>query len=354
MNTCSKIWIVRRLAFHFLALFLLLPALFYCDNKGEGSVSYIDYVPENPVPAYLEQTNNALAAWDINLQTGVLGTSRNIRPGYQANPPNWVTVASQADCDALGIPLDQRQEGEECALKGDFVGVCLVHVYESGPNAGIIVDSTVIIERETLNGFSTAMGGLDMMKGLITHEIGHCLGLQHWGAALGADEDSDAEFGNDTDHQTHIMYPALTARVVPDDDEKAAIQEIYASSGCSRGDLEQNCTAPHTLSDAGNCGTSTSVMSHTAYEALIPCYYTPVSDEDLSPPPRFHQPRFPTFYISASIGNAGMRGEILPPGPPLEGEVSTHIYEIKIDGQERLRRIDPRGKKTVSELWSTP
>ena len=341
-------------------LLLLLSALPYCSNDKKQSISYIDYVPNNPVIAYLEQTNLALRSWNIGLQTGVLGTSRNINPGYQANPPNWITVTSQTDCHALGVPLDLRGSDAECILDEGVVGICAVWSYKDGPNAGEIIDTTIIVEREALEDFTMNME-LDNIKALLSHEIGHCLGLQHWGSLPDIDEDSDVEPGNSSDHQTHIMYPALIPSTpgmpstpsTPKNEEITAIREIYDTDpmGCGDANPSGDCVNPSTLTN-NDCGSATSAADHDAYEDFIPCYYTPVSDQ--VPPPRLFQPRFPTFHISASIGNAGMRAEVRPPGPPLEGETSVHIYEMRMDGKERLRRISPKGKKEIRVPWSTP
>ena len=348
--TCAP---CRPLVLYCLVSLWLLSALLCCSNDKEQSVSYIDYVPNNPVVAYLDQANNALGEWGIGLRTGVLGTTRNIDPGYQANPPNWITVASETDCSALGVPLELRKSGAECELSGNVVGVCHFRSYKEGPNAGEIIDSTVILEREALAHFSTEMkmGGEGRIKALLSHEIGHCLGLQHWGNT--SVEDSDVEPGTGTDKQpkSHIMYPSLTMETtMPKNLEIAAIKGVYQSAGgCSSSRLEQDCVSPNTLSGANNCGSSTTETSHSGYENLQACYYTPVSSQG-STPLRYHQARFPTFHISASVGNAGMRAEARPPGPPIQGEISTYVYKMRMDGREKIWRIDPKGRKEVRTL----
>ena len=49
----------------------------------------------------------------IGLETSTKGAFRNVNPDYQANPPNWITVASETDCNALGIPFDLRQMAQD-------------------------------------------------------------------------------------------------------------------------------------------------------------------------------------------------------------------------------------------------
>ena len=101
--------------------------------------------------------------------------------------------------------------------------------------------------------------------------------------------------------------------------------------------------SPGDLMNANNCGSLTSASGHDDYEAYVPCYYADGSKEG-SPVHRIYQPRFPTFHISASIGNAGIRREFLPPGPPIEGKISIHVYKMKADGKESISRIS-EGKK---------
>ena len=103
------------------------------------------------------------------------------------------------------------------------MGVCYIRSYIEGPNVGQILDTTILIEREELVSLSAVSGGDGQIKALLTHEIGHCLGLQHWGKI--SEEDSDEEPGNPTDHRSHIMYPMLISALVdPDEKEIDAIQ----------------------------------------------------------------------------------------------------------------------------------
>ena len=327
----------------FLYFFLFFSVLFSCaDDDGVSSISYFEDVPDDPVSEYVVETNNALTAWMIGLETSTKGAFRNVNPDYQANPPNWITVASQTDCNALGIPFDLRQNGAGCILDEDVVGVCYIRSYIEGPNAGQILDTTILIEKEELARLSD-MDENDQIKALLTHEIGHCLGLQHWGKI--SEEDSDEEPGNPTNHRSHIMYPMLiSGHNSPKAEEIEAIEAIYDDpSGCGSTRPDEDCKSPGDLMNADNCGRLTSASNHTAYEAYVPCYYADGSKEG-SPVHRIYQPHFPTFHISASIGNAGIRGEFLPPGPPIEGKISIHVYKMKADGKESISRIS-EGKK---------
>ncbi len=340
-----------------------------CLSNGDQNIFDYDTIANNPQIQHLTWANEALNGWDIGLATNRLGTFRNVTPGYVANPRHWITVADEVTCDALGLPSSfGRSKNGTCALNGNVVGLCSLRIVVGGEDAeiGQIVDTTIAIERGALSDGSLLTSA--EKQAIFTHEVGHCLGLQHWGNMKLAD--SDLEPGNPTAHMTHIMYPKVPSKSsnlitpgqgkTPKAVEIAAIGAIYEgmTGGCSSTRRGTTCPSPRSLRSSNStkrCGTTTTTpnVGHMTYEGYKECYYSVARRRGVLASDRAYHPYFPTFTISASIGNAFTNEKMPPLGAPIQGEVETFIFAIKRDGSEERIRITSDGTKRVQYFPST-
>lgn len=96
---------------------------------------------------------------DINIKFSTVRTT---------NDPNWITSAG-SDCMSTGIPLEET--GENCSfLDSDIVGMCI----SNHDDNGVYTDTTIIIRNDAYVNYSDLT-----LSHLFSHEIGHCLGLNH-------------------------------------------------------------------------------------------------------------------------------------------------------------------------------
>lgn len=149
----------------------------------------------------VQRAEIGLNEWQIGLNTKFRSRFRNAGgdPGSY-DPPNWLAM-SDRNCLAMGTPLEMRQN---CPLANTAVlGVC--QIVNSQIN-GEILNTTILIARDFQMDEAKA---LDERISVITHEIGHCLGLTH---------------SNTT---TDIMYPNLSGANHPSAGELTAIQSSY-------------------------------------------------------------------------------------------------------------------------------
>ncbi len=314
-------------------------------NEGSSdNVSNTDNIIDTSNVTIFSQVIIALAAWDIGLEdtvrysnTRTLGTATT-----RANPVNWITTATEDNCDYIGIP-DVYKEAGKCAFSKDntVIGVCAMRILG---DTGFIIDSTVIINKTAYDDFlGTAEARNQEIKSTFIHEIGHCLGLQHWGDT---DEPEPAEENFDADYKTHIMYYSTGVTTYePHEQELAAIKSVYNNdnlSSCNKNDLSVECLDPNTLPNASDCGDTT--IAYGTYETYLPCYYS-ANKHDASNPDlvtsRRRQNTFPSFYISSYIGNALTAADkVFPPGAPITGPIREVIYEIKKDGSKTMKYLD--------------
>ena len=327
----------------FSGLVLLLAFFnFNCIIRSESitNVGNTNNITDTANVTILSQAVTALASWNIGLEenigysnTRTLGTDTTA-----ANPANWITTASEDNCNYIGIPDSLKEDGECVFSSTDpTVGVCLIRFIVE---TGVIVDSTLIVSKTAYDDFSgTAEAKNKDIRNIFIHEIGHCLGLQHWGDP----EDPEPAEVNSGDYETHIMYPYTGLTIYePHVQELAAIQNVYNSTGlssCNKNDFSAECVDPNSLSNASDCGDTT--IAYGTYESYLPCYYTPNKDDTNAITNRIRQSTFPIFYISAYIGNALVTAdEVFPPGPPITGTVREVMFKIKKDGSEEIKYLD--------------
>ena len=329
-----------KVNFFSLSIFLVL-SLYCLPSSGlDEEESSIHNLPNNPNETYLNFALVGLAVWDIGLRSkSSVGQTRNVTESryHIYNPPNWITVAG-SNCRAGGIPHYLRDEG--CDLdKPGVIALCAFRSYTSGGLEGQIIDTTIIIKKEALLLLDSTQN-LD----IFIHEVGHCLGLQHWGNEEPLDSAIEPLPALDSSlwYTDHIMYPSVSksGKGKPNKLEIEAIQAVYNS--CRN---DGDCKDPDSLPNVNDCASVTienddtitaakvSSASYADYETYFPCYYTQTGDAKN----RAYQRRLPEFVISSAIGNAYRSSEVYELGPPLLGEVETKIYILKDDGTEDIK-----------------
>ena len=166
-----------------------------------------------------------------------------------------------------------------------------------------------------------------------SHEIGHCLGLQHWGDKYRGS--AEEEPGTASDHQKHLMYPTATSVFVPHEKELAALKAVYnTEDGCSQDG--GNCVDPQGLPNSSSCNSTN--IDYGEYENYHPCYFTRT---DIY---RKYHKKFPEFTLFASAGSeivVSPEEEMPPPGPSFDEPITTHVYALYADGIERVYTTHP-------------
>ena len=309
----------------FLCLFLFN---FSCTaDEGRGYPQQIDYLVNNPNGGYIALAQAGLDAWDIGLDSNrATGIFRNITLGYAYNPPNWITVTG-ANCEGGGI---SRSLQENCPFaENGVIGVCLLHVYSDIETKGQIRDSTIMV----LDTFLTDIMYSDAEKlSVFIHEVGHCLGLQHWGNT--DDTDSAIEPGTLAQKTAHVMYPNLSGADVPANAEIASLKAVYED--CASAQEEGiDCYNPISLDNISNCNISFEAgdltVPYADYENYAPCYYSQrvITYLEEHAYERVYHLRFPEFTVSSSIGFGFSTGERYKKGEPVRGPSDLIIYYMK-------------------------
>jgi len=129
--------------------------------------------PLGPISAAeAARANNALHAWQIGLGSAQEAGNRSFgtwaNTGY--DPANYMTVTDDF-CNDPGVPSDLAAA---CPFTGTTViGICQVREYNGTAE---IADTTLLIRASYQNDPGV---GPALKQAAWTHEVGHCLGMQH-------------------------------------------------------------------------------------------------------------------------------------------------------------------------------
>ncbi|MDZ7312383.1 MAG: T9SS type A sorting domain-containing protein [candidate division KSB1 bacterium] len=110
--------------------------------------------------------------------------------------------------------------------RNQVIGLATVSYYESGINAGFYAESDVLI-----NGFLSDKKSLKEYLGVVKHELGHLLGLDH--AQIGKYEWADGISTNDD--LVPLMFPYATSNSDFAADDIWAISNLYPAPGFLNG-----------------------------------------------------------------------------------------------------------------------
>jgi len=120
---------------------------------------------------YYSLVEQSINNWDLNIET----SPANKRDMDNLDPEHWVGVSRDMNCDENGFNISSIrnicQRGKEIGGE-NLAGLCVPNYEKSGK----INNVTVILNYNFL--FSDKVTDLQK-EYIITHEIGHCLGLEH-------------------------------------------------------------------------------------------------------------------------------------------------------------------------------
>ncbi len=328
---------------------------FACQNNNyiNDELARVSY---NPNPYFLNLIQESLSDenWPIGLNTNILGQYRDLSnyASVPANPKNWITITDN-ECNALGVPQNIK---DNCEFQKDpsIAGLCYYRSYglNNVDRKGEIIDTTILIRKDI---FLNTSFKNSYKKSIVIHELGHCLGLQHWGNGGLSDEVSGQEpipNPGEASLNTHIMYPFVTSiATMPSFSEKLAVANVYSSGddgSCNSTQPNLPCVNPLNLGNVRDCNKDPVVASsipYSIYETNLPCYFNMIKDDvGQNIPFLTYQKNFPKFSISNSLGNSVMLAEEVAPfkssKEPSESLKQTDIvenfYYVTIEGTEKI------------------
>jgi hypothetical protein len=167
----------------------------------------------------------SFVAWDT-IATASLSFNRGANLPVDVTISNYTTYWGKYDDGINPVILDSDGEITDAirgkGAKNQVVGLAVSAYFTSGPNAGFYAEGEVLI-----NGFLSDKTSPSQYLGVVKHEIGHLLGLDH--AQIGKHEGLDGDDNNDA--AVPLMFPISTANSVFTADDILAASLLYPPSG---------------------------------------------------------------------------------------------------------------------------
>lgn len=181
-------------------------------------------------PGALGQYNNADAARLVETAFSAWENITTATPSFTrgADFPNDITVSNYTmywgkfDDGINPVLLDSDGQMLDAirgaGAKSNVIGLAVSAYFSNGPNAGFYAESEVLI-----NGALSNKTSLQQYLGVIKHELGHLLGLDH--AQINKQAGTDGVDANDA--RVPLMFPISTTNAEFTADDLVAISRLY-------------------------------------------------------------------------------------------------------------------------------
>lgn len=183
---------------------------------------------------------NAFSAWE-NIATATLSFTRGADLSEDVTASSYTAYWGKFDDGINPVLLDSDGEMIDAirgaGSKNTVVGLAVSAYFTSGPNAGYYTESEVLI-----NGALSNKTSLQQYLGVIKHELGHLLGLDHTQIQKQAGTDGF----NANDAAVPLMFPISTTNAEFTTDDIVSISRLYpannffAGRGTLRGTIRRH------------------------------------------------------------------------------------------------------------------
>jgi len=164
---------------------------------------------------------NAFSAWE-QIVTATPSFARGENFPDDITVSNYTTYWGKFDDGINPVLLDSDGQMMDAirgaGAKNNTLGLAVSAYFTSGPNAGFYAESEVLI-----NGFLSNRATLQQYFGVIKHELGHLLGLDH--AQINKHEGIDGLASNDA--LVPLMFPISTTNTEFTVDDIVSVSRLY-------------------------------------------------------------------------------------------------------------------------------
>jgi hypothetical protein len=169
--------------------------------------------------------NDSFAAWE-NIPTAMPSFDRGTDLPQDVTVTNYTNYWGKFQDGIMPVLLDSDGQIVDAIrgsnAKNQVLGLAVSAYFTSGPDAGFYAEGEVLI-----NGFLSNKTSLQEYIGVVKHEIGHLIGLDH--AQIGKSEGTDGDASNDA--AVPLMFPISTSNAEFTSDDIVAVSNLYPTSG---------------------------------------------------------------------------------------------------------------------------